>query len=190
METKNKILAHCGLCHHITWSTLVQTMAWCLGSRSHYLNQCWLSKVVKLSYCIYLRLISLKMLKMSIHDMSSKMTNLLLQLYVPEADKLMETWPCTVFTESKEFCWCQLCHHWWHQRLSLWQPQVPPMMTRMESDWQLSGFSYYTPEQWSSVCPSVRLSHITCPLCRAYSSGWIHYIFIQLIKQLQKVCRL
>ena len=46
-----------------------------------------------------------------------------------------------------------------------------------------------------SVCPSVRLSvsqsvhpsRIPCPLCSAYSSRGIHFIFIHLIKQLQKV---
>ena len=48
------------------------------------------------------------------------------------------------------------------------------------------------PSVLPSVCPSVRLSvcssRIPCPLCRAYSSGWIHFILIHLIKQLQKVC--
>ena len=39
-----------------------------------------------------------------------------------------------------------------------------------------------------SLRPSVRPSHIPCPLCSAYSSDWIHFIFIHLIKQLQKVC--
>ena len=38
--------------------------------------------------------------------------------------------------------------------------------------------------------PSVRPSvPIPCPLGSACSSGWIHFIFIHLIKQLQKVCR-
>ena len=32
--------------------------------------------------------------------------------------------------------------------------------------------------------PSVRPSRIPCPLCSAYSSGWIHLILIHLIKQL------
>ena len=40
-----------------------------------------------------------------------------------------------------------------------------------------------------SVCPSIRPSRIPCPLCSAYSSSWIHFIFIHLIKQLQKICR-
>ena len=40
-----------------------------------------------------------------------------------------------------------------------------------------------------SVHPSVRPSRIPCPLCSAFSSGWIHFICIHLIKQLQKVCR-
>ena len=34
-----------------------------------------------------------------------------------------------------------------------------------------------------SLCPSVRLSRIPCPLCSAYSSGWIHFIFTS-----SKVC--
>ena len=41
-----------------------------------------------------------------------------------------------------------------------------------------------------SVRLSARPSRIPCPLCSTYSSGWIHFIFIHLIKQLQKVCRI
>ena len=59
------------------------------------------------------------------------------------------------------------------------------------------GCNYYTPHTTKllggilvSLRPSVRLSRIHCPLCSAYTSGWIHFIFIHLIKQLQKVCRL
>ena len=55
---------------------------------------------------------------------------------------------------------------------------------------------YYTPRTtkllggiWVSLRPSVRPSRIPCPLCNFNSSGWIHFIFIHLIKQLQKVCR-
>ena len=40
-----------------------------------------------------------------------------------------------------------------------------------------------------SIHPSVRLSRIPCPLCGAYISGWIHFVFTHLIKQLQKMCR-
>ena len=40
-----------------------------------------------------------------------------------------------------------------------------------------------------SVRLSVRPYHIPCPLCSTYSSSWIHFIFIHLIKQLQRVCR-
>ena len=39
-----------------------------------------------------------------------------------------------------------------------------------------------------SVHPSKRPSRIPCPLCSSCSSGWIHFIFIHLIKQLHKVC--
>ena len=40
-----------------------------------------------------------------------------------------------------------------------------------------------------SVRPSVCPSRIPCPLSSTYSSGWIYFIFIHLIKQLQKMCR-
>ena len=40
-----------------------------------------------------------------------------------------------------------------------------------------------------SVRLSVHLSCIPCPLCSTYSSGWIHFIYIHLIKQFLKVCR-
>ena len=39
-----------------------------------------------------------------------------------------------------------------------------------------------------SVPSSINLSHIPCPLCSAYSSGWIHFIFLHIIKQFEKVC--
>ena len=32
-----------------------------------------------------------------------------------------------------EWSWCQICHHWWHRRLSLWQPALPPGMTQLAS---------------------------------------------------------
>ena len=34
---------------------------------------------------------------------------------------------------------CQLCHRWLHQRLPSWQPQMPPVTTKLAS-WQLSSF--------------------------------------------------
>ena len=39
--------------------------------------------------------------------------------------------------ENSQLPWCQLCYHWWHHRLSLWQPVVPPAMTKLAS-WRLS----------------------------------------------------
>ena len=56
---------------------------------------------------------------------------------------------------------------------------IPPAQ---KSCWGVYWFHFVRP----SVCPSC----ILCPLCSTYSSGWIHLIFIHLIKQLQKVCRM
>ena len=46
----------------------------------------------------------------------------------------------------------------------------------------LGGYIGFTLSVHLSFCPSRIL------LCSAYSSGWIHVIFIHLINQLQKVC--
>ena len=41
-------------------------------------------------------------------------------------------WWCSYCTENWEWLWYQLCHHWWHQRLSSRrQPLVPPVMTEV-----------------------------------------------------------
>ena len=38
-------------------------------------------------------------------------------------------------TENWELLWYQLCHHWWHHKLSLWQLVVPPVKTKLASWW-------------------------------------------------------
>ena len=54
----------------------------------------------------------------------------------------------------------------------------------------VGGYIGFTPSVRLSVRPSVCPSRIPCPLCSAYSSSWIHFIFTHLIEQLQKVCRM
>ena len=44
---------------------------------------------------------------------------------------VIPTFPLAV---SRDFSWCQLCYHWWHQ--SLRQPLVPQVKTKLAS-WQL-----------------------------------------------------
>ena len=98
-ETKGDIeLGQIALCHHTvnslapsdaiwrhrTMSTLAQVMACCLTAPSHYLNQCWLI----INWVLWHSL-SYKMLKISILDMSLKITYLKLQPYLPGANELM-----------------------------------------------------------------------------------------------------
>ena len=47
-ESLNSLGPSDAIWHWISWSTLVQVMAWCHQATSHYLNQCWLiiSKVL------------------------------------------------------------------------------------------------------------------------------------------------
>ena len=55
---------------------------------------------------------------------------------------------------KRELSWCQLfCRYWWHQRLLLCQPPMPPMATMLVS-WQLSVFidltgTGITPTLWT-----------------------------------------
>ena len=67
------------------------------------------------------------------------------------------------------------------------------------SCWGLYWFHFVCPSRLASCCgfvhtkrcpsirPFVRPSRILCPLCSTYSSGWIHFIYIHLTEQLQKV---
>ena len=38
-------------------------------------------------------------------------------------------------TENKRSSSWQLCHHWWHCKLSLWQLTVPPVTTKLSNWW-------------------------------------------------------
>ena len=65
---------------------------------------------------------------------------------------------------------------------------IPPAQRSCCGGWGVYWFHSVRPSvrpRPSVPCPS----HIPCPLCSFFSSGWIHFIFIHLIKQLQKVCR-
>ena len=79
------------VCQHRTWSSLVQVMACSQTAPSHYLNQCWLiiSEVLWHSTQAQ-RTISWEMLKLSILDMSLKMTTV---MYLLEAPSLTEAPP-------------------------------------------------------------------------------------------------
>ena len=43
--------------------------------------------------------------------------------------------------EIRELSWCQICCPWWHRRLSLRQPPVPPATTKL-APWQFSVDGY------------------------------------------------
>ena len=66
---------------------------------------------------------------------------------------------------------------------------IPPAQ---QSCWGVYWFHLVRPSVRPSVRPASvpRPSCIPCPLCSAYSSGWIHFIFVHHIKQLQKVCHM
>ena len=49
-------------------------------------------------------------------------------------------WPGSSGFENRELSLCQLCCYWWHYWLSLWQPVVLTMATKLPL-WQLSVFS-------------------------------------------------
>ena len=65
------------------WLTLVQVMAWCHQAPSHYLQQYWIT----ISGVLWL---SQEMFKISILDMSLKITNLKLQRHLSKANELKQ----------------------------------------------------------------------------------------------------
>ena len=84
-----------------------------------------------------------------------------------------------------------ICHNYTPRTMKLLRrilvslrPSVRPSVPHL-----LSALYPVRPSVCPSLRPSVCPSRIPCLLCSTYSSGWIHFIFIHLIKQLQKVCR-
>ena len=122
-------------------STSVQVMACCRQATSHYLSQCWpihgvtrpqrMSSVMDVTQYICCILWVVGRSACRWHGTKD----------IP--GHLQPTrWPTVVIQsaifniEHHKLLWCQLCSHWWHQRLSLWQLVVPPKL----SSWQLSVF--------------------------------------------------
>ena len=131
--------------------TLDQVIAWCHQSRSHHLVECqprsvtsyartrkpWdMLKSHKISLILVTHFTWEIVLKLSksqqYHGCSGRAkvhTQCINSLPQPEL-KFIGGNQC-LNTETWELC--QLCHHWWHQRLSLWQPLMPPVMTKLAS---------------------------------------------------------
>ena len=59
---------------------------------------------------------------------------------------------------------------------------IPPAQRKLLGVTLVSLHPSVRPSVGLSVCLSIRPSRIPCLLCSAYSSGWIHFIFIHLIK--------
>ena len=76
----------------VTWSTLVQVMAWCLSAPSHYLNQCWLITGRSCSTWGQFHRKCSRWLS-CIMDISSKITNSGLQPHLPK-NILTSKFPC------------------------------------------------------------------------------------------------
>ena len=68
-------------------STFAQVMVSCLAAPSHYPNQC--SLIINVIFGIHMMPISHALLKISIHDMSLKITNLRVQPHLPGANELI-----------------------------------------------------------------------------------------------------
>ena len=80
----------------------------------------------------------------------------------------------------------QLCHHWWHWRLSLWQqPPVPPIMTNLASQ-QLIVFCVVQHTHTSDISFSCVLKNILSTILQAISNAilvmttWGAHIHISL----------
>ena len=115
------------------------------------------------------------------------------------ASRFQYYWPEQYSFLRKSYFWfCLLSWNWPSLKRTtgdVWYIQIwgtafytPPRTMKL-----LGGYIGFTPSirlcVRPSVCLSVPPSRIPCPLRIAYSSGWIHLIFIHLIKQLKKMCR-
>ena len=97
---------------------------------------------------------------------------------------------CTKLETAKERCPIVFQSH--PSNFKVTRDKTSPLLTRIGRFRTIGRSQLSNPSDlpclgvywFHSVRPSV-----PCPLCNAYSSGWIHFIFIHLIKQLQKVCR-
>ena len=140
-------------------------MACCLTASSHYLNQCWLIINGVLWYSPYNNFTS------SAWDISSWYE--------------FENYNFEIMATSPRGQWVNQCSSLVPRPGQYnWAWVIIPLAQRR--CWGV----YWFHSVRLSVRPSVpRPSRIPCPLCSFYSSGWIHFIFIHLIKQLQKVCR-
>ena len=73
---------------HSCGSALAEVMACCLMTPSHYLNQCWLDRSWVRPCGIHLRTISRQMLQISVLDLSLKLTDWGLHLYLQGINEL------------------------------------------------------------------------------------------------------
>ena len=82
---------------------------------------------------------------------------------------------CKLYTCCLE-CTVSINHIWSSMGIDI---IIPPASTKLKG--RYTAFTL-------SVCASVRLWTEWCPLCIFNNTCWIHFIFLYLIKQLQKVC--
>ena len=97
-------------------------------------------------------------------------------------------WLHPIVITFNTLCLVELCIQWcgalrWTRRWYLKQFIIPPEQKTAEQ-WSCWGRYWF-----HSVCPSVRLSRLPCPLCNIYSSGWILSILATNDHYHERVCR-
>ena len=150
-------------------STLVQVMAWCHQATSHYLNLCWPRSLPPYGVTRPQWVNSLKPNQNGGHFMEDIFKGIFLKECCILAQILLRFVSKDPIVNKSSWVQVMVCYlYGTNHNYTLRTTKL------LEVYW------------FHSVCPSCML----CPLCSTYSSGWILFIFIHLIKQLQKVCRM
>ena len=111
---------------------------------------------------------------------------LLCQFDIGDRNFLLNVNLCSCLDTLPKFCLVSSQMRIYYEIAMLYLVIIPP---EQRSCWGVYWFHSVRLSVRLSVCPSVRLSRLPCPLCNIYSSGWILSILATNDHYHERVCR-